>query len=158
MRKILFILVLLATACARPVFDAQGAATGLTPRTSVAEFRSAEGRRVIWGGRIVESRNLENSTELVVLGFPLDRAQRPLPDEQPVGRFIVHYPDYLETAVFAPDRLVTVDARVADRVTRLVGQADYEYPVAAADAVHLWPEGSQSESRVHFGIGIGIHN
>lgn len=160
-RKLLFfwVLVLTAgalTACARPVFDPGGAATDLTPSLAAERIAAAEGRRVIWGGRIVASRNLRDSTELVVLGYPLERSQRPDTRGRPVGRFIAVYPGYLETGIFARDRLVTVDARVRGREVRPVGEASYLYPLVSAEAVHLWPEGHESGSDVHFGIGIGI--
>lgn len=157
-RNLLFSGLFLLAGCASPVFRPEGAAVGLTPDDAVAQFARAEGRRVIWGGVVVESRNLAESTELVVLGFPLSRSQRPQARSKPVGRFIVRYPGYLETAVYEPDRLVTVDATVVGLDTRPVGEARYRYPVARADAVHLWPEDERSESRVRLGIGIGIHN
>lgn len=156
MRKLLFLGVLALTACASPVFDPQGVDPALTPERAVARLPAVEDRRVIWGGRIIASRNLENGTELVVLGFPLSRAQRPEIQARPVGRFIALFPGYLETGIHAPDRLVTVEGRVAGLETRRVGQARYDYPVMTADAVHLWKQGRDSRSNVHFGIGIGI--
>ncbi len=138
------------------MFEAPEAAADLTPAAAAADFGAARERRVIWGGRIVDARNLADSTELVVLGFPLDRSQRPRIREQPVGRFIVRYPGYLETGVYAPDRLVTVDARVVARESRPVGEASYLYPVASARAVHLWPEDGDQRPDVRFGVGIGI--
>lgn len=158
MRKFLFLMVLLLPACATPVFEAPPGATALTPAAAISQLPRAEGQRVIWGGQLVSSRNLESATELVVLGYPLSREQRPRTRAAPVGRFIVRYPGYLETVEFAPGRLVTVDARLAGLETRAVGEADYRYPLVRADAVHLWPEGGREEPRVHFGVGIGIHN
>ena len=156
MRKVLFCGLLMLAACVRPVFDPQGVDPALTPERAAARFPAVENRRVIWGGRIIASRNLENGTELVVLGFPLSRSQRPETEVRPVGRFIALYPGYLETGLHAPDRLVTVDGRVVGRDTRPVGQARYDYPVMTADAVHLWKRGREPRSDVHFGIGIGI--
>lgn len=156
MRKLLFLLVLPLAACARPVFEAPDGAMALTPEQAVRQLPQAEGRRVIWGGRVVASRNLADTTELVVLGLPLSRTQRPKSGAAPVGRFIAHYPGYLETVAFAPDRLVTVNARVTGSETRTVGEAPYDYPVVRAEAVHLWPEGETPGPSVHFGVGIGI--
>lgn len=128
----------------------------LTPADAVKAFPQSEGRRVIWGGRVVASRNLAEATELVVLGLPLSRTQRPQTRGAPAGRFIVHYPGYLETVVYAPDRLVTVDGRITGLETRTVGEAIYDYPMVRAEAVHLWPEGEDGRSNVHFGVGVGI--
>lgn len=156
MHKYLIFSALLLAGCANPVFEAPEAALELTPADAVADFPGAEGRRVIWGGRVVASRNLAEATELVVLGLPLSRTQRPRPGAAPVGRFIARYSGYLETEIFAPDRLVTVDARVTGLDVRPVGEAEYEYPVVHAEAVHLWPEGEEGGPSVHFGVGIGI--
>lgn len=156
MRKWLIFAVLLVSACARPVFEAPEGATALTPADAVEDLSRAEGRRVIWGGRVVGSRNLADSTELVVLGLPLSRSQRPQVRGEPVGRFIVRYPGYLETMVYAPDRLVTVDGRVTGLETRPVGEARYPYPRVRAEAVHLWPEPGDDDSGFRFGVGIGI--
>lgn len=157
-RNFLILLALTLSACARPVFEAPQAATDLTPAAAAADIQAALERRVVWGGRIVAARNLADRTELVVLGFPLDRGQRPRTRERPVGRFIVHYPGYLETGVYAPDRLVTIDGRVVARETRPVGEASYRYAMASARAIHLWPEGEDRGPDVRFGVGIGIHN
>lgn len=156
MRKWLFFGVLLISACARPVFEAPEGATAITPAGAAAEPSRAEGRRVIWGGRVITSRNLAESTELVVLGLPLSRSQRPEVRSRPVGRFIVDYPGYLETMVFETGRLVTVDGRVAGLETRPVGESRYEYPRVRAEAVHLWPEDDDTGPAFRFGVGIGI--
>lgn len=156
MGKWLIFSVLLVSACARPVFEAPEGATALTPAGAVEDLPRAEGRRVIWGGRVVGSRNLQESTELVVLGVTLSRSQRPQARGEPMGRFIVRYPGYLETVEYAPGRLVTVDGRVTGLETRPVGEARYQYPLVRAEAVHLWPETEDDGSGFQFGVGIGI--
>jgi len=155
MRKLVFLMALSLAGCAQPIFNPSGADTGLTPSNAVPAFDSARGRRVIWGGEVVESRNLAHSTELVVLGRPLNTSQRPLPGRPQQGRFIVRYPGYLETMAYQPGRLVTIEGHLADRQQRRVGQAEYLYPVVAADSIYLWPE-REGQSNVRFGVGVGI--
>lgn len=155
MPKLLIFVVLLISACTRPVFDPAGADLALTPEQAAGAL-SAQGRRVIWGGEIVESRNLADSTELVVLALPLERSQRPDRDGKPLGRFIARYPGYLETVTFEPGRLVTVPGVIRGVEERPVGEAQYRYPVLEAEAVHLWPVRSGGDVGVRFGVGIGI--
>lgn len=155
MRKLVFLMMLFAAGCAQPIFDPTGVDTGLTPTKAVPAFESVRGRRVIWGGEVVESRNLAHSTELVVLGRALNASQRPLPGSPQQGRFIVHYPGYLETVTYRPGRQVTIEGRLVDRQIRPVGKARYLYPVVAADSVYLWPE-EDGGSKVRFGVGVGI--
>lgn len=158
MRKLLILATLLLSACAQPVFDPSGVDPGITPARVARQPGPVQGRRVIWGGEIVASRNLAETTELVVLARPLNRAQRPQAGGPQMGRFIVHYPGYLETVVYQPGRLVTVEGRVVGRETRRVGEADYTYPQVGADSVYLWPEGQERDRvRVGVGVGIGIH-
>lgn len=154
--KLLILLALCLSGCAVPVFDPEGADTALTPAAAARDAAALEGRRVIWGGEIVESRNLARVTELVVLAMPLQRSQRPDPGGEPLGRFIAMYPGYLETVKFAPGRHVTVKGTLTGAETRPVGDADYEYPVMDAAAVHLWPEDDGRDGGVRFGVGIGI--
>lgn len=154
MRNLLILIAVLLAACARPVFEPEGAALELTPRDAAADIAAFQGRRVIWGGEIVQSSNLAESTELVILGRSLQRSQRPRGGGEPLGRFIARYPGYLETVTFAPGRLVTIPGIIEQIEIRPVGEADYRYPVMRAEAVHLWDEAREGGMR--FGIGVGI--
>lgn len=154
LKLLLFVAVLLA-GCAQPVFNVEGTAAGLTPALATADIRAAAGRRVVWGGVLVEVSNLARTSELEILAYPLDRSQRPQRERPPIGRFIAVYPGYLEPVEFAPGSLVTVIGEIQGLDTRPVGEARYTYPVVAARGVHLW-DPKRPDGNFHIGVGIGI--
>ena len=108
-------------------------------------------------GVIVEPVNLESTTELQIIAYPLQRNGKPDLAQSPNGRFIAKIDGYLEPADYAPGRRVTVSGRVAEIRQGKVGEADYLFPVVQPDSLNLWPVESQSSgrSRLHFGIGVG---
>ncbi len=154
--------ILLATfilgACAGgPRFDARDTDRAVTPKAAVAEQAIAKGKTVIWGGVILNTVNLRDSTRLEVLAYPLDGNQKPKLAETPLGRFIVGYAGYLEPADYAEGRVVTVRGTIGGITQGRIGETDYTYPLLTSGQIYLWPRGSQQDnSNVHFGIGIGI--
>jgi len=147
----------LLSGCATPI-DVGQAERNVTPREAAQNVALVKDRPVAWGGTVVNGKNLATSTQFEVLAYPLDGNNRPKADAAPLGRFIVVHPGYLETADYAPGRLITVVGPVTETRTGKVGEAQYVYPVVNADRLHLWPQQSQApaEPRIHFGIGIGI--
>lgn len=155
-----YMLVLLLTGCAAgPRLNSASVDTQLTPSRAVSIGEQVRGRRVLWGGVIVATTNLKHSTRIEVLGYPLDRTQRPQTDARPLGRFLVDRPGYLESADYASGRLITLTGAVTGLHAGRVGQARYVYPVVVPDHLYLWPADSgRSGSGVHFGIGVLFHN
>ena len=158
--QILLIPVLLfLTACASgPGFDTQRVDLTVTPRSAVAELTTVQGQQVLWGGVILNLRNLENLTRIEVLAYPLNGRQLPKTGRDPVGRFILETADFLEPTTYTKGRLVTVTGTVVRSEKGKVGNADYVYPVVEAGDLYLWPRDSEDSnwSNIHFGIGVGI--
>lgn len=160
--RIAWFIALLAGAllagCATTPYDIGKAETGVTPQQAVNDLPRMLERHVAWGGKIAVAKNLKDRTEIEVVAYPLDTSNRPDEDAQPIGRFIVVHPGYLETADYAPGRLVTVVGKVNEVRQGKVGEAQYAYPVIKADALHLWPkpDAARNEPRIHFGVGVGI--
>ncbi len=154
--------VLALAGCATtPAFEIGTADKTLTPHAaaSSSEANRWQGRQVAWGGMIIAGHNLTDSTLLEVLAYPLDDDNRPRPEAEPLGRFLISYDGYLETADYAPGRLVTVVGRLVGTQRGQIGEAAYLYPVVAAERLERWPRRAPrapSEPSVHFGIGIGI--
>jgi outer membrane lipoprotein len=66
--NILVILFLLLSACASgPSFDSRGVDRSLTPRSVAAGSQMATGKQVLWGGTILHTTNLKDSTQMDVL-------------------------------------------------------------------------------------------
>ncbi len=115
---------------------------------------AAQGKKVMWGGVIVNATNTADHTDFSILYYPLDSAQRPDRQQSPKHRFIARYPGYLETMVYAPGREITVIGELQGAEQGKIGDAPYQFPVIKASKIHLWP--LEGDSRVHFGVGVGI--
>ncbi len=153
---LLALLVSLLSGCAStPVFDTSTVVKSLTPQSVIAEPADSRGKTALWGGTILDTRNLKDSTRLEVLAYPLDSSQRPLLGSKPLGRFIIHQQGYLEPANYSPGRLVSVIGSVGENQSGNVGDSAYIYPVINVQQLHLWsPESNQT--RTGFSVGIGI--
>lgn len=158
LRWIRLLLALLLSACATgPSFDVTGVNRSLTPQNTAANLATAEGKQVLWGGVILNTANLKDSTDIEVLSYPLDTDQKPQRNQQPLGRFIFNVKGYLEPATYAKDRMVTVVGKVSRAQTGKVGESNYTYPVIAAEQLYLWPlESEYNPGGVRFGIGVGF--
>lgn len=155
----LLVLVALGLAgCATgPQFDTRDTLSALTPSQVALSEEGGAGARVVWGGMIVNTRNLEQATQVEILAYPLDRQQRPRTDRTQQGRFMARVPGYLESVDYSPGRLLTVTGRLEKVVTGQVGDTPYRYPVMAVDNDYLWPqEADPVNTRPRFNIGIGV--
>ncbi|MGH8685383.1 MAG: Slp family lipoprotein, partial [Nitrosospira sp.] len=63
---------------------------------------------VRWGGVIVDVENEENFTLLQVLSYPLNSYGRPQLNKQTEGRFVIKSTEFLDPAVYAKDKEITV--------------------------------------------------
>ena len=101
--------VLLIACAVTPPFSEDmlhNADRSMTPEQ--AAKKNATDVEVMWGGVIVKATNTPDYTDFEVLYYPLDASQRPDEHQKAESRFLVRYPGYLETIVYAPGREVTV--------------------------------------------------
>lgn len=158
-RIVTLLSVLLLPACAtKPIFQTTGVNNAVTPNNAVTEIEKYRNEKVMWGGVLVTSQNLEKTTVLEILAYPLDSEYRPETDKKAYRRFIAVYGGYLETADFAPGRLVTILGELVEIKKGRIGEMEYDYPRVSTMEVHLWPKPGEAEAegRFHFGIGISI--
>jgi outer membrane lipoprotein len=147
-------LSLLLCACATgPAFDTVGVDYALTPRTVAAKPQAATGKKVRWGGTILDSARMPDRTRLEVMAFPLDTAARPILDYNPTGRFMLERAGHLDPAAFREGRQITAVGVITGTRTGRVGETDYAYPLLDASQLHLW-SGSGSGYRRSDGVSI----
>lgn len=161
MLRCLFVLLSvigLGSCATGPKFDVTGVDPALTPARAATNIETARGKRVLWGGAIVASRNLKDSTQIEVLGYPVSDDGKPKRNEPPQHRFLVMHPGYLETADYAPGRMISVLGTVTGTQEGKVGDARYVYPAVNAEQLYLWPREEEyrrsSEPSIHFGVGV----
>lgn len=152
------ILISLLLSCAStPEFDTTQVDQSLTPQSVVAEPDFSHGKIVLWGGTILDTRNLKDTTQIEVLAYPLNTFHRPLQDRKPLGRFIIRHQGYLEPTTYNQGRLLTVLGSVSDSQSGIVGESSYTYPVIHDQQLHLWSQyDERGRTSFHFGVGIGL--
>lgn len=150
----LSLISLLAGCASTPVFDAKAVDNTLTPEIVAATPNSAQGKTVLWGGIILDTRNLTHTTQIEVLAYPLTRYQRPISDNRPLGRFLINKPGFLDPASYAQGKKLTVLGSVAQNQQGKVGESIYIYPVINAEQLQLWSEKNEGQTRFHFGLGF----
>ena len=158
-RSIVVAALAVLAGCATPVFkDAPPAAA--TPAEIAAAPERYHGLDVVWGGKIVDVRNLADSTEVQVVAYPLDRAQRPDQNAPALGRFIIALPGYIEPFDYPIGRFVTLRGQVVGSRTLPIDEHDLVLPVVADASVHHWPVNFPYDApQMHFslGVGVGVH-
>jgi len=90
------------------------------------------------GGSIVQTSNLPKFTELEVLQKPLDSSDRPEDVDTSAGRFLIRCNRFLDSAVYAKGREVTVAGEVKGKESKPLDQINYTYPVIGCNEIHLW--------------------
>ncbi|HET7779441.1 MAG TPA: Slp family lipoprotein [Rudaea sp.] len=149
-------LTLFLVACAPPpVLKPTQTPQNIAPDMAAAMPDVYRGAEILWGGRIVEVRNRAETSEIVILAYPLDGGQRPRPKEPGQGRFIAVLEGYVESYDYPHDRFVTVSGKVDGSLSEIVDEQPYVYTVVRAEGVHLWPAGFENSApQVHFSIGV----
>ncbi len=154
--NLLFIPFLLLSACASsPTIDSSGVDRSLTPRSVAGAPQPASGKEVLWGGVIIQTTNMKDSTQLEVLAYPLDSNERPQRDSDALGRFILDKAGYLEPESYAEGRLVSVVGTVTGTRAGRVGETVYNFPVISVRQLTLWPKGGEGTGN-NLGIGVGF--
>jgi outer membrane lipoprotein len=111
----------------------------LTLKELRAQPKAHIGARVILGGDIVATVPKPGETEIEVLSRRLGGGDVPERGDRTDGRFLVRTREFLDPAVYARGRRLTVLGTVAGVEDRRVGELPYSYPVINAERIKLWP-------------------
>lgn len=150
-------LLVLMSACA-PVISQKTMSTvdkSISFTTLQQNPNAFKGRIVLLGGQIIATTVKADETWIEILEKSLDYQQRPSDTDKSSGRFLVRFPGFLDPAIYASGRKLTVVGQVDGKVVRPLKDLNYSYPVLTAKEHYLWkPEDAYSTPR--FGIGIGV--
>ena len=153
----LAVLGLLVSCASTPDFDTTLVDQSLTPQSVVSDPEIHRGKTTLWGGTILDTRNLKDSTCIEVLAYPLNSSHRPLQENKPPGRFIILHQGYLESTTYAQGRVISVLGKISNSQTGNVGESTYIYAVINSEQLHLWPlDSGRSRTSFHFGVGVGL--
>ena len=160
MRSALPASLLALAACApAPIYKPTANTVATAPNMVAQAPERYANADVIWGGRIVEVRNLADRSEIEIVGYPLDSSQRPKADGNGGwGRFIAVMPGYVESFDYPTGSLITLAGRITGSRAGNVGQANYVFPLVSVAQSHVWTaaEMQSGKSNVSFGLGVGV--
>lgn len=159
-RALVFVLVgCVLAACATPVFKNAGNSVAIVPSEVQQSADRYTGSEVVWGGRIIAVENRERTTEVEVIGYPLDRDLQPIPDAPTVGRFIIVLLGFVEPLDYPAGRHLSVYGIVSGTRLDHVDEHEYLYPLLRAREVNVWPWGFMFDRkpRIKVGVGVTIH-
>src|SRR3970040_2046540 len=100
---------------------------------------------VRWGGAIAAVENRRDETWIEIVERPLDVDGQPRVTDNSAGRFLARVQGFLDPAIFAPKRRVTVAGALDGVSTRTIGEHPYTYPVGGVDSIYLWPVPPKTE-------------
>jgi outer membrane lipoprotein len=97
------------------------------------------GAIVIWGGRIVETTNTPEGSEIIVLETPLQGWEEPSSPEYSPGRFVAKSSSFLDPAIYRPGKKITIAGQVMGGEKKPLGTTEYTYPIVNIKEIYLWP-------------------
>ena len=103
------------------------------------------GKIVLLGGEIIGAKNTKDGTLIEILQRPTNSEGRPKNVDLSEGRFLAHYDGYLDSAIYAKGREVTVAGAVKGERVLPMDEIEYVYPVVEIKEIHLWPSRTKQE-------------
>jgi outer membrane lipoprotein len=95
------------------------------------------GKRVIFGGVIVETRALPQGTEVEVVQKEIDFSGYPEMGNKTGGRFIFFNKDFLEPEIYSKGRGITGVGKIRGTKIGKVGERPYQFPVIESEELKL---------------------
>lgn len=138
-RLALFVGLLLLTACARPTpQELRRPHISSATVTAARAHLVAPGVRVRWGGVIAKVSNTPHATWVQVIDRPLRHNGRPRRRLTNSGRFLARVPGFLDPALYAPGRKITVVGVFSGFEKDPIGAYLYNFPVVHTLSIYLW--------------------
>ena len=110
------------------------------PVAAVQENIAAyQNQLVTWGGVILDTHTKQNMTEIIILSKRLTDSTGPVEQDESLGRFIAQTRDFLDPALYAKNKEITVHGRILRQENRKVGEYEYSYPIVTVESLYLWP-------------------
>ena len=154
-RPVWILFLPLLTSCVHPI--SEGLRNQVDPALSFPQIlqfpNTYVSKKVVLGGMIVETRNLENVTEIEVVEKKLDSFGYPSFNDESRGRFLFRKQGYLEAEIFAKGRMVTGGGALVDTKSGKIGEVGYEFPVIEVEELKLWDTPSPSYGYPPYGYG-----
>ncbi len=137
---ILMVLSGLLTACATYIPDhiKNTPAENLTLTQVQNEPKKHQGKIIRWGGSIISTQNLIDKTQLTILAHTLNQYGEPQQGDHSHGRFIAIISGFLDPAIYAPGRAITVYGKFNKLLNKNIDSFEYHYPLVDVTHTYLW--------------------
>lgn len=135
----LFPLLLLSACAGLPSPIANAPASDVSYQQASLDPNSFKEVAVRWGGLIIDVENDENTSLLQIVSYPLDFTGRPQLYKAGEGRFVIRSSEFLDPAVYAKDKEITIAGVITGDIERTVGKRMIRVPLLTATAIYLWP-------------------
>lgn len=136
----LLLVALLLSACSSvPKNISEPAISPVTIAQAVTAPESVKGKTVRWGGTIAKVENHQQKTKVEIVARELYDDGEPKKSDRSLGRFIAEINGFLDPAIYAVGRNLTVVGTLAGTTQGKLGEMNYSYAVVNADAHYLWP-------------------
>jgi outer membrane lipoprotein len=117
---------------------------------------TTRGALVVWGGRVINTVNGSNGTEIYVLELPLHRGEQPVDNNAASGgRFIAVNPGPVEPNTYPAGSLITVAGELNGVRNERLQNLIFPYPVLDVKQVHLWSGRQRDDHYFFYGAGAG---
>lgn len=93
---------------------------------------------LLWGGKITNCSNSEEGTLFEILHLPLENDGHPSETDNSEGRFLAKSKNFLDCAVYAKGRYLTVIGRFKGLKEGKIDQMPYSFPLLETEATYLW--------------------
>ena len=111
----------------------------LTFKEVLQDPENYKGKIVVWSGVIIETENQKDGTFIKVLQKPADPSGRPKDIDRSEGRFLAFNKDFLDEAIYAEGREITVGGEVLGKRVLPLDKIEYHYPLISVKEIYLWP-------------------
>jgi len=105
-----------------------------------AEPARYDNARVRWGGTIVRVQNLQEETRIEIVARELAGDGEPREGDRSEGRFIAVFQTFLDPAIYAVDRSLTVVGTLGGSSEGQLGGMHYRFPLVQVEHHYLWPK------------------
>jgi outer membrane lipoprotein len=133
------LILLFIVGCAHPV--SQDIREGLDPDIKFEPLANDPklfiGKRVLFGGVIVVTRNIKHGTELEIVQKNIGPFGNLEAGDYSGGRFLFFSKGYLEPEIYASERKIIGVGKVTGQKLGKVGDYSYNFPVIEVEELHL---------------------
>lgn len=97
-----------------------------------------QGKLVRWGGTIINTQNQKDKTEITLLSQAMNKYGEPQQGDKSQGRFIAVVNGFLDPAIYAPGRALTVYGKFDKLLVKKIDNFEYSYPIIDTLQTYLW--------------------